>query len=252
MAPHSSTLAWKIPWMEEPGRLQSMGSLRVGHDWVTALSLSCIGEGHGNPLQYSCLENPRDGGAWRAAVYGVAQSPTRLKWLSSSSSMASNTNFKGPFSIDVKCRTGFCHFLGDIRPYLSASADTPVISEEKGPCYRLVSSGRQCMHPLSVHLTKQLCCCSVGKAWGPHCEKCPLPGTGKTCPGMCSFIPGHTGWFGQHGFFVVSDFKSLISNTMCFFILLNRPWMYEVESVEKITCKELFPFVCNIRLPFGC
>ena len=39
MAPHSSTLAWKIPWTEEPGRLQSMGSLRVGHDWVTSLSL---------------------------------------------------------------------------------------------------------------------------------------------------------------------------------------------------------------------
>ena len=39
MAPHSSTLTWKIPWMEEPGRLQSMGSLRVGHDWATSLSL---------------------------------------------------------------------------------------------------------------------------------------------------------------------------------------------------------------------
>ena len=39
MAPHSSTLAWKIPWMEEPGRLQSMGSLRFGHDWATSLSL---------------------------------------------------------------------------------------------------------------------------------------------------------------------------------------------------------------------
>ena len=39
MAPHSNTLAWKIPWMEEPGRLQSMGSLRVGHDWATSLSL---------------------------------------------------------------------------------------------------------------------------------------------------------------------------------------------------------------------
>ena len=49
-------------------------------------SLSCIGEGNGNPLQYSCLENPRDGGAWWAAVYGVAQSQTRLKQLSSSSS----------------------------------------------------------------------------------------------------------------------------------------------------------------------
>ena len=49
-------------------------------------SLSCIGEVNGNPLQCSCLENPRDGGAWWAAVYGVAQSWTRLKRLSSSSS----------------------------------------------------------------------------------------------------------------------------------------------------------------------
>ena len=49
-------------------------------------SLSCIGEGNGNPLQCSCLENPRDGGAWWAAVYGVAQSRTQLKRLSSSSS----------------------------------------------------------------------------------------------------------------------------------------------------------------------
>ena len=49
-------------------------------------SLSCIGEGNGNPLQCSCLENPRDGGAWWAAVYGVAKSRTRLKQLSSSSS----------------------------------------------------------------------------------------------------------------------------------------------------------------------
>ena len=49
-------------------------------------SLSCIGEGNGNPLQRSCLENPRDGGAWWAAVCGVAQSRTRLKRLSSSSS----------------------------------------------------------------------------------------------------------------------------------------------------------------------
>ena len=86
MAPHSSTLAWKIPWMEEPGGLQSMGSLRIRHNWMISLSLflSCIGEGNGNPLQCSCLENPRDEGDWWAAVYGVAQSWTRLKWLSSS------------------------------------------------------------------------------------------------------------------------------------------------------------------------
>ena len=133
MAPHSNTLAWKIPWMEEPGGLQSMRSLRVRHYWATSLSLftfthwrrkwqptpvflpgesqgqgslvgcspwgrqesditerlhfhfslSYIGEGNGNPLQCSCLENPRDRGAWWAAVYGVAQ--TRLKWLSKKS-----------------------------------------------------------------------------------------------------------------------------------------------------------------------
>ena len=66
MAPHSSTLAWKIPWTEEPGKLQSMGSLRVGLSDFTFtfhFSLSCIGEGNGNPLQCSCLENPRDRGS---------------------------------------------------------------------------------------------------------------------------------------------------------------------------------------------
>ena len=57
-------------------------------------SLSCIGEGNGNPLQCSCLEKPRDGGAWWAAVYGASQSRTRLKWLSSSSS-SSSTYYKG-------------------------------------------------------------------------------------------------------------------------------------------------------------
>ena len=55
----------------------------IGSDFF---SLSCIGEGNGNPLQCSCLENPRDGGAWWATVYGVAQSRTGLKRLSSSSS----------------------------------------------------------------------------------------------------------------------------------------------------------------------
>ena len=50
MAPHSSTLAWKIPWMEEPGRLQSMGSQRVGHDWETSLSFMGYIIGHWTPL----------------------------------------------------------------------------------------------------------------------------------------------------------------------------------------------------------
>ena len=129
-------LTGKIPWMEDPGGLQSMGLLRVRHDWATSLSLftfmhwrrkwqptpvllpgkphgwrslegcspwgrwgldtterlhfhfslSCIGEGNGNPLQCSCLGNPWDGGPLWAAVYGVAQSRTQLKWLRRSSS----------------------------------------------------------------------------------------------------------------------------------------------------------------------
>ena len=78
MAPHSSTLAWKIPWMEEPGRLQSMGREESDTtEWLHFhFSLSCIGEGNGNPLQCSCLESPRDSGAWWAAVSGVAESDT--------------------------------------------------------------------------------------------------------------------------------------------------------------------------------
>ena len=85
---------WKIPWMEVPGRLQSMGSLRVRHDWATPLSLFTFMHWRRKwqPIQYSCLENPRDGGAWWAAVYGVAQSWTRLKWLSSSSSSSRFTS----------------------------------------------------------------------------------------------------------------------------------------------------------------
>ena len=95
MAPHSSTLAWKIPWTEEPGGLQSMGSLEL--DTSKRLhfhfSLSCTGEGNGNPLQCSCLENPRDGEAWWATICGVAQGQTRLKRLSSSSSSSKHISW---------------------------------------------------------------------------------------------------------------------------------------------------------------
>ena len=156
MAPHSSTLAWKIPWTEEPGRLQSMGSWRVGHDWATSLSpftfmhwkrkwqpapvflpgksqgqwslmgcrlgvahsqtqlkhlsssMSVLGAsqvallvknlpasageirdvssipgsrrsrggGDGNPLQYSCLENPMDRGDWQVTAHKIAEPNT--------------------------------------------------------------------------------------------------------------------------------------------------------------------------------
>ena len=97
MAPDSRNLAWKIPWMEEPGRLQSMGSLRVRHDWATSLSLFTFmhwrRKWQPTPV-FSCLENPRDGGAWWAAVYGVAQSRTRLKWRSSLAAHASKVMLK--------------------------------------------------------------------------------------------------------------------------------------------------------------
>ena len=79
MATHSSTLAWEIPWMEEPGRLQSMGlqnSRTRMSDFTSLTSYFITGEGNGNPLQYSCLENPMDRGAWRAMVHGVSESRT--------------------------------------------------------------------------------------------------------------------------------------------------------------------------------
>ena len=116
MATHSSILAWKIPWMEEPDRLQSMGSQRVGHDWAISLyrwlvhTVHYVGlswwlsskestcnagdagdlgsipgsgrsprEENGNLLQCSCWENPMDRGAWRLTVHRLAESQT---WLS--------------------------------------------------------------------------------------------------------------------------------------------------------------------------
>ena len=92
MATHSSTLAWKIPWTEEPGRLQSMGSLRVRHDWASSLSLFTFVHWRRKWQPTSVFlpgeENPRDGGAWWAAIYGVAQGRTWLKWLSSSSRLS--------------------------------------------------------------------------------------------------------------------------------------------------------------------
>ena len=91
MAPHSSTLAWKIPWTEEPGRLQSMGSLRVRHDWGTSLSLFTFMHWR-RKWQPTPVFLPGESQGWEslmAAIYGVAQSWTRLKRLSSSSSSSS-------------------------------------------------------------------------------------------------------------------------------------------------------------------
>ena len=97
----ASFLLWRRQWHPTPvlfpGKSHIQRSLEGCRPWGRwgldtterfhfHFSLSCLGEGNGNPLQCSCLEKPRDGGAWWAAVCGVAQSRTRLKWLSSSSS----------------------------------------------------------------------------------------------------------------------------------------------------------------------
>ena len=97
MATHSSVLAWRIPGTGEPVRLPSMGSHRVGHDWSDLTAAAVIknppvnagdietwvqsprsgrypGKGNSNPLQYSCLENSMDRGAWWAMVHGVTKS----------------------------------------------------------------------------------------------------------------------------------------------------------------------------------
>ena len=108
MAPHSCTFAWKIPWREEPGGCHPWGRKESDKterlNWtkttitenVITITLTChyflsftslllshslssiVGEGNGTPLQYSCLENPMDGGTWWPAVHGVAESWTRL------------------------------------------------------------------------------------------------------------------------------------------------------------------------------
>ena len=90
MAPYSRTLAWKIPWMEEPGAaVPGVTESDTTEQLHFHFSLSCIGEGNGNRLQCSCLENPRNTGSWWASIYGVAQNRTRLKRFSSSSSSRS-------------------------------------------------------------------------------------------------------------------------------------------------------------------
>ena len=88
MAPHSGTLVWKIPWTEEPGGLQSMGSLRVGNDWATSLSLFTFMHWRRKwqPTPVFLPGESQGQGSLVAAVYGVTQSRTRLKGLSSSSS----------------------------------------------------------------------------------------------------------------------------------------------------------------------
>ena len=169
MATHSSTLAWKVPRMEEPGGLQFMGSRRVRHDWATSLSLftfmhwrrkwqptpvflpresqgwgslvgcrlwghtesdtterlhfhfslSCIGEGNGNPLQCSCLENPRDGGSWWAAVFGHDWSDLAASFKSMS------TVIFQMFQLDLEKGRGTRHKIANILWIIKKSKRIP-------------------------------------------------------------------------------------------------------------------------------
>ena len=87
MATHSSRLAWKIPWTGEPGRLESMGLQRIGHDFTFTFHFHALEKEMATHSSVLAWRIPgTDGGAWWAAVSGVAQSRTRLKRLSSSSS----------------------------------------------------------------------------------------------------------------------------------------------------------------------
>ena len=97
MAPHSNTLAWKIPWTEEPGRLQSMGSQRVRHDWATSLSLFTFMHWRRKwqPTPVFLPGESQGRGAWWAAAFGVTQNQTQVKRLSNSS----RTYFI-PFNLD--------------------------------------------------------------------------------------------------------------------------------------------------------
>ena len=140
MAPHSSTLAWKIhgqrslvgcsPWGTEESDTT---------EWLHFhFSLSCIGEGNGNPLQGSCLENPRDGGAWWAAVSGVSQSRTRLKWLSSRAEVISTKLWR--FRIGYQFQPCCCCSVTKLCPTLCDCMDILTFWPELSDIYRLIIS----------------------------------------------------------------------------------------------------------------
>ena len=106
MAPHSSTLAWKIPWTEEPGRLQTIGLRRVGHDWATSLSLFTFmhWRRRWQPTPVFLPGKSQGQGSLVGCHLWVAQSQTRLKGLSSSSKH-NNTRFKARKLVEREIHT---------------------------------------------------------------------------------------------------------------------------------------------------
>ena len=142
MAPHSSTLAWKIPWTEEPGGLQSMGSRRVGHDWATSLGLftfmHCKRKWQPTPV-FLPGESQGLGRDWWATVYGVTQSRTRLKRLSSSSS--SNTFSSSCFIFQFNSVVTKC---------LSSILDIALNDRNERICDPMVHTKRSCRHLIKI------------------------------------------------------------------------------------------------------
>ena len=124
IVPHSSTLAWKIPWMEGPDGLQSMGSLRVGHDWATSLSLFTFAHWRRKwqPTPVFLPGESQGRGSLVGCRLWVAQSQTRLKRLSSSSSKEA---YGLPWWLRGKERLGFDPWVGKI-PWRRRWQPTPV------------------------------------------------------------------------------------------------------------------------------
>ena len=149
MAPHSSTLAWKIPWMEEPGRLQSMGVAKSQtrlSDFIFTFHFSCIGEGNGNPLQYSCLKNPRDGGAWWAASLGSHRVGHNWSDLAATENLSCSTYL---FPAQVKQRFLSALTLSQYTPFRVPFfsflfGDFTVYSSSKAYCWSAIYSVPKC------------------------------------------------------------------------------------------------------------
>ena len=148
MATHSSTLAWKIPWTEEPGGLQSLGSRRARHDWATSLSLFTFMHWRQKwqPTPVFLPGESQDGRVWWAAVYGVSQSRTRLKWLSSSniplSFQNNHTSERASWLSQINAgyhlqyrRLWFYPWIGKI-PWRRKWQPAPVFLPGKIPCQR--------------------------------------------------------------------------------------------------------------------
>ena len=149
MAAHSSTLAWKIAWMEEPGRVQSMESLRVGHDWVTSLSLFTFMHWRRKwqPTPVFLPGESQGRGAWWAAVYGVAQSQTRLKWLSSSSGRIIQSGFSSVQSVQ-----SLSHVRLFATPWIAAcQASLSITNSQSSPRLTSIESVMPSSHLILCH-----------------------------------------------------------------------------------------------------